>query len=52
MKPVIKTQRADHYKVKLFFNGSNIIIINDKTIKNYYDFTHIAAASILLNLSL
>ena len=29
------------------------IIINDKTLKNYYGFTHIALASILLkNLSL
>jgi hypothetical protein len=50
---------ASRYKVEHFFNKfknilnrSFIIIINDNTIKNYYGFTHIAAAYILLNLSL
>ena len=47
----------DRYKVEHFFNKlkkcfKRIIIINDKTIKNYYCFTRIAAASILVNLSL
>ena len=47
----------DRYKVEHFFGKlkkcfKRLIIINDKTLKNYYGFTHIAASFILLSLSL
>ena len=34
------------------FKVKRLIIINDKTLKNYYSFTHIAASFILLSFSL
>ena len=51
------TRRASRYKVEHFFGKlkksfKRLIIINDKTLKNYYGFTHIAASFILLGLSL
>ena len=47
----------DRYKVEHFFGKlkkgfKRLIFINDKKLKNYYGFTHIAVSFILLSLSL
>jgi len=43
---------VEHFFGKLKKCFKRLIIINDKTLKNYYGFTHIADSFILLSLSL
>ena len=51
------TRKVSRYKVEHFFGKLKkgfkcFIIINDKTLKNYYSFTHIDTSFILLGLGL